>query len=202
MSLKSKPKKRWLVLLKIWFFARNSWLLTPSILIPIALFHVSQLEAAETIPSSPLAGSWRIDLAHSTELSPWKDYTLTLVIAGDNITIRRSLAWGVREFTESMAVHVGQTVNVPVEMWPDNRHLGAYISGDHAKRVHAEWIGGQRLLRLSSDLVLETQQGSRAVNILSDYKLDSSGNLLTLTELRSTRDRPILYVFNRVPSAQ
>jgi hypothetical protein len=39
------------------------------------------------------------------------------------------------------------------------------------------------------------------VNILSDYKLSANGAVLTLTELRSTRNRPIVYVFTRVPAA-
>lgn len=152
--------------------------------------------------SSSLAGTWRFDPAHSTELSPWKDYKLVVTVDGDAITLHRSLSWSSRVYTDSMTVHAGQTESVPVEMWPDNRHLGAYIDASHSKHVHAEWLDGHRILRLSSDLVLETQQGSREVNILSDYKVSASGNQLTLTELRSTRNRPIVYVFSRIPSGQ
>lgn len=158
------------------------------------------LFAADAPPVSPLAGHWKIDLARSTELSPWKDYDLTIALEGDAIVFRRSLAWGIRAFADGMTVHAGRTDTVPVEMWPDNRHLGAYISDDHQQRVHAEWLDDRRLLRLSTDLTLETQQGARAVNILSDYKVNVSGSQLTLTELRSTRNRPIVYVFNRVPA--
>jgi hypothetical protein len=39
----------------------------------------------------------------------------------------------------------------------------------------------------------------RPVNILSDYKVSTNGAQLTLTELRSTRNRPVVYVFNRAP---
>jgi hypothetical protein len=83
-------------------------------------------------------------------------------------------------------------------MWPDNRHLGAYIGGDKTKHVHAAWLDAGRILRLSTDLVLATSQGDRAVNILSNYQVSASGTQLTLTELRSTRNRPVVYVFNRV----
>ena len=85
-------------------------------------------------------------------------------------------------------------------MWPDNRHIGAYIGGDKTKRVRAEWLDDRRILRLSTDLVLDTQQGSREVNILSDYKVSAQGSELILTELRSTRNRPTVYVFTRVTS--
>jgi len=62
-------------------------------------------------------------------------------------------------------------------------------------------MDGGRLLRLSSDLVLATQQGERAVNILSDYKVSANGAQLSLLELRSTRNDPIVYVFHRVTDA-
>jgi hypothetical protein len=148
-------------------------------------------------PPTGLAGAWRIDLARSTELSPWKDYELTITTAGDRITLHRRLAWGRREFTDEMTVSPSAVTTVPVSLWPDNRHLGAYIGGDRTKRVRAEWLDTGRVLRLTTDLVLDTQQGARAVNILSDYKVSANGAQLILTELRSTRNRPVVYLFTR-----
>lgn len=156
------------------------------------------LRAADT-SASPLAGAWRIDLSRSTELSPWKGYDFTLGVEGDTVTLRRRLAWGRREYSDTIVLDATRPDNVvPVEMWPDNRHLGAYIGGDKTMRIRAQWLDHRRILRLSTDLVLDTQQGSRAVNILSDYKVSADGARLTLTELRSTRNRPVVYVFNRV----
>ena len=154
-----------------------------------------------TSPVPALAGDWQIDLTRSTELSPWKDCILHIKIAGDAVTIDRELGWASRQFTDTMTVHVGRTVTVPVTMWPENRHLGAYISDDHTKQVRADLLDDGRLLRLSTDLVLETQQGPRDVNILSDYKISASGTQLTVTEIRSTRNQPIVYIFNRVNAA-
>jgi len=152
---------------------------------------------------SPLAGTWTIDLARSTELSPWKSYDLTINIVGDTVTFERRLAWGRREFRDRLVLDLTQPETVaPVEMWPENRHLGAYIADDHVKRVRATWLDGQRILRLSTDLTLSTQQGDRTVNILSDYKVSANGAQLTLTELRSTRNRPVVYVFHRAPAAK
>lgn len=149
-----------------------------------------------------LAGTWRFDRARSTELSPWQDYVLTLTVDGDRITFARQLGAGRRGFADTMTIDVSRPDNVvSVPMWPDNRHLGAYISGDKTKHVRAGWLDGGRILRLSTDLVLSTQQGDRPVNILSDYKVSANGAMLTLTELRSTRNRPVVYVFNRAPAA-
>jgi len=148
--------------------------------------------------ASTLAGTWRFDPRRSTELSPWQDYTLTLTVDGDRVTILQQLGAGRRGFTDKMNLNVAQPDNVvPVALWADNRHIGAYIGGDKTKHVRAEWLDGGRILRLHTDLVLSTSQGDRAVNILSDYKVSANGAVLTLTELRSTRNRPVVYVFHR-----
>lgn len=168
----------------------------------IAVLVLTSQLSAESRDDSPLAGRWSIDLTRSTELSPWKTYDLTLSVTGNTLTVHRQLAWGRREFSDTMSLDLTRSDNVvPVEMWPDNRHLGAYINSDKTKHVHASWLDGRRILRLSTDLVLQTQQGTRAVNILSDYKVSASGDELTLTELRSTRNRPIVYVFKRASAS-
>lgn len=174
------------------------------LLLPLLLLAALLSGRADAPPAAAnagLDGAWRIDLARSTELSPWKDYDLTITTAGDTITLRRRLAWGRREFSDEMTVSPATATTVPVALWPDNRHLGAYIGGDRTKRVLARWLDAGRILRLSTDLVLSTQQGERAVNILSDYKVSANGTRLILTELRSTRNRPVVYVFTRASAA-
>jgi hypothetical protein len=163
----------------------------------LIILFCSQLRAAD---SSPLIGQWRIDLARSTELSPWKNFDLSIAVHGSAVTIERKLAWGRRTFVDAIEFDTSKKENVvPIEWWADNRHLGAYIGDDKNRRIHAEWLDNRRILRLSTDLNLETQQGVRPVNILSDYKVSTNGAQLTLTELRSTRNRPVVYVFNRAP---
>jgi hypothetical protein len=167
----------------------------------IALGFLTRLFAAEP-DAHLLAGTWRYDATKSTELSAWGTLQLVITVDGPHITLTRHWAAGRRTFDEVTPIDLTQTVNVvPVEAWPDNRHLGAYIGGDKTKKVHAELLDGGRMLRLNADLVLATQQGERAVNILSDYKVSTSGAQLTLIELRSTRNDPIVYVFKRVTDA-
>lgn len=154
--------------------------------------------ALATEPAS-LAGAWRIDPERSTELNPWQDLTLTITVDGDRVDIRRHFSWGRRTFDEDIALDVSAPMNVvPVSWWPDNRHLGAYIGGDKTKRIRATWLESRHILRLSADLVVSTQQGERAINVLSDYKVSANGAQLTLTELRSTRNRPVVYTFTRL----
>jgi len=191
---------------------RSSLALSASLLVAIATAHASPASAvaptaspsraSATATAADFNGTWKIDLHRSTELSPWKSLEVSFDIKGDHVVLHRVFAWGRRTFKETLDLNLKQEVNlVPTPWWPDNRHLGAYSTGDHTKRVRVAWLDGGRLLRLSSDLTLETQQGNREVNILSDYKLSANGAVLTLTELRSTRNRPIVYVFTRVPAA-
>jgi len=149
-----------------------------------------------------LAGTWRYDAARSTELSSWGALQLVIIVDGPRVTLTRHLAAGRRIYDDVTALDLTRPVNVvPVEWWPDNRHIGAYIGGDRTKQVRAALLDGGRMLRTSADLTLATQQGERAVNILTDYKVSASGAQLTLIELRSTRNDPIVYVFARVTDA-
>src|SRR4029078_12405862 len=76
---------------------------------------------------SLLAGTWRIDLARGTELSPWKSFDLIIAIDGTRVSITPKLAWGRRDFTEAIAIDTTKSENiVPIEWWADNRPLGAY----------------------------------------------------------------------------
>lgn len=152
-----------------------------------------------TAGASPIAGTWRFNPARSTELSPWRTYDLVIAVEGNTVTLQRKLAAGRRTHEDTTRIDTARPVNVvPSDYWPDNRHLGAYMGGKKQMQIRAEWLDQRRLLRLSNDLVLDTQQGPREVNILSDYKVSANGAQLTLTMLRSTRNRPVVYVFERV----
>lgn len=153
--------------------------------------------------ASPIAGHWRFVAERSTDLSPWRTYDLTITVEGNEVTLVRALAAGRRTFSDTTRLDTSLPVNVvPASYWPDNRHLGAYMGGDKTRRIRTEWIDGGRLLRLSTDVTLATQQGDRQVNILSDYKVSANGAQLTLTELRSTRNRPVVYVFRRLTAEE
>jgi hypothetical protein len=154
--------------------------------------------ASGAAPSSAFSGTWRIDPARSTNLAAWRAFDLTIATSDSATTLERRLGWGRRVHHESMVVPLdGTPTSVAVPYWSDNRHLGAYIGGDKVKQVRARLLDDGRILRVESDLTLETQQGERAVNILSDYHLSPDGQTLTLIEIRSTRSRPVVYVFRR-----
>jgi len=150
----------------------------------------------------PLAGTWRYDPARSTELSGWQTLQLVIVVDGPRVTLTRQYAAGRRTYDDVEAVDLSKTVNVvPAETWPDNRHIGAYMGGDRTKKIKFRVLSDGRVLRTVADFVLATQQGEYAVNVLRNYKVSTNGSQLTLTELRNTRDDPIIYFFQRVTDA-
>lgn len=172
-------------------------------LFALVVFTAGSLLAAAEPDAKPLAGTWRIVPERGSDLSPWRAFDLEITTDGPRVTLIRHLAAGRRTYDDVTALDLSQPFSrVPVKWWGDNRHLGAYIGGDKTKTVRAELLDGGRILRTSAGLVLATQQGERAVNILSDYKVSANGARLTLVELRSTRNEPVVYVFERLTGPQ
>ena len=119
--------------------------------------------------------------------------------AGDQLTISRTLGGGRRTHIDTIPLDITKEVNVVSQgWWIDNRHIGAYSPHDATKVVRAKTLDDGKLLRLETDLVLETQQGSRDVNIISQYQISPDGDTLIVTDLRSTRPRPVVHVFTRI----
>jgi hypothetical protein len=78
-----------------------------------------------------------------------------------------------------------------------DRHIGAYIGGDGTETMQSEWLDGGRTLRVESRYVLATSQGETPVRSTFEYRLSPDGEELTVIELRSTRNLPIVHVFTR-----
>ena len=161
--------------------------------------------AAAQAPSDPAwAGTWRLDRDRSTAVDPWRDLTVVLALDGDAVVLERRWRGSREGGTAVDAVRVvpgGAAAKAPLEQWPDNRHLGAYLAGDRAKTVRAWWKDDGHTLATESTLTLSVQQGTRDVRIYTEYRLSPGGDRLDVLELRSTRPRPLHYVFHRADDA-
>ena len=172
----------------------------------LALVCAVTASASDTTPSgaassAAFAGTWRFDPARSTNLAAWRSFELRIELSPTDVRFERRLGWGRRTHEETMRLPLdGRRTAIAVPYWSDNRHIGAYIGGDGHKHAQLRVLDNGRVLRIESDLILEVQQGERAINILSDYHLSPDGRTLTLMELRSSRSRPITYVFTRAQS--
>ncbi len=159
----------------------------------------ASISRAHDLDPSAFLGTWEFDRDQSTDLSPWRSCELIITQSGDQLTIIRNLDGGRRDHTDTIPLDLTKEVNVvPQGWWSDNRHLGAYSPHDAQKTVRARTLDDGKLLRLETDLVLETQQGPRDVNIISQYQISPDGDILIVTDLRSTRPRPVIHVFKRI----
>ena len=151
-------------------------------------------------PASSLAGSWVLAPDLSTAIDPWRNLSIEIGMDGDAVVLQRK--WrGSHEggaFTDSVRLVPGTTVrSEPMLQWPDERHLGAYITGDRRKSVASHWADDEQTLVTESSMTLSIQQGEQPIRIYTEYRLSPEGDRLDVLELRSTRPRPIHYVFTR-----
>ena len=160
----------------------------------LALSALGSPAAAQT---APLAGSWDIDPAAGTAIDPWSRIHLDITIDGDAITIGRTFSAGRRVTSQVYPLKLGETVAVPVKWWAGNRHIGAYMGGDMTEKIRADWMDGGQTLKLESHYILSTSQGETPVRSTFEYRLSPDGRELTVIELRSSRNKPVVHVFHR-----
>ena len=154
--------------------------------------------------ASSLDGAWVLDADASRAIDPWRNLSLDIAADGDGVVLKRM--WrGSREggaATDSVRLVPGATVrSAPMLQWPDERHLGVYITGDRTKTVASRWEDDGNTLVTESALTVSAQQGERAIRIYTEYRLSPEGDRLDVLELRSTRPRPIHFVFRRADAS-
>lgn len=138
-----------------------------------------------------------------TDLAAWRTLDLVIAVDGDVVTITRNFAAGRRVFEDVTPIDLTKPTVVPVELYPDARYIGANISDrNQTKTVSGQWVGDGTVLRVNTDLELSTQQGEHPVNILGNYSVSTNGQQLTLIEIRSSRNQPLVYVFKRLAGAE
>lgn len=150
-------------------------------------------------PNNPdFEGQWVLQKQGSTPVDPWSNLSLEIAVDGQQVTIERIWSAGRFRGVDDMTLEVDGGVNrEPLHRWLANRHLGAEIREDTTRQVTAEWLDDGRTLRVESRYTVLTSQGRAPIRTYSEYRLSPDGRTLTLLELRSTRPRPMHYIFTR-----
>ncbi|HUF10972.1 MAG TPA: hypothetical protein VMO47_16750, partial [Rhodothermales bacterium] len=150
-------------------------------------------------PEPDFSGRWKIDREKSTPLDPWSNLEIEISIHADSVSIVRYFGAGSRVAEETMALDMTLPSQiVTVEGWWDNRHIGAYLGNDKKQTVAARWLDEGRTLQLNIDMILETSQGETPVRVIREMRLSDDGNTLTTLQIRSSRNLPVVRVFNRI----
>ena len=74
----------------------------------------------------------------------------------------------------------------------------AHRIAEHSRRgrVSDDLLG----IRVEAELPVEVSQGNATIRIYSEYRMGEGGETLTLIELRSSRNNPLVYRFRRLPA--
>ncbi len=117
------------------------------------------------------------------------------------MTLIRHYDAGRRKADETMVIDTSAPSQVvETEGWWDNRHIGAYLGNDNKQTVAATWLDDGQTLQLNIDLVLETSQGETPVRVYRELRLSDDGQRLTDLQIRSSRNLPVVRVYNKSES--
>jgi hypothetical protein len=149
---------------------------------------------------SLLNGRWRMDTARSTALDGWTTADLVIQTDGSKVSLRHDMTWHATKVTATNSVDTAQPVEITNFFRIDQRHMAVYTRPKEAAHVQALWMDDGRTLRIEAQVPVETSQGNTTLRLYDEYRLLEGGQELVLIELHSTRDRPLVYHFTKVPA--
>ena len=147
-----------------------------------------------------LVGRWRLDTARSTALDGWSTADVVIALDGSKVTLRYDMTWHATNVTASNTVDTAAAADIANFFRIDQRHMAVYARPKEAAHVQASWIDAGCTLRVEAQVPVETSQGNTTMRLYDEYRLLEGGNELLLIELHSTRDRPLVYHFTKVPA--
>ena len=164
------------------------------------LLGLALLPLAALAADPSLNGRWRMDLARSTALDGWTTADLVIQADGSTVSLRHDMTWHATKVTATNTVDTAHPTEVVNFFRIDQRHMAVYARPQEAAHVQASWIDAGRTLRVEAQVPVETSQGNTTLRLYDEYRLLEGGNELLLIELHSTRDRPSVYRFTKVPA--
>lgn len=160
------------------------------------------LVAALVVPAAAanpaFAGRWRLDPAASSALDGWQKADLVLALDGSRVDVRYDMTWRTTRLEAVNRLDTAAPVELKDFFRIEARHMAVYPAKGGVTRATAEWIDAGRTLRTEAVTPVEVSQGVVPLRITTEYRLGELGDTLTVIELRSARNRPLVYVFRKV----
>ena len=110
------------------------------------------------------------------------------------------MLWRTSRVVATNKLDTAQPVELKDFFRVEQRHMAVYPAKGGVTTATAAWIDGGRVLRTEALTPVEVSQGNVSMRITSEYRVSETGDTLTLIELHSTRNRPLVYVFKKVPA--
>lgn len=162
------------------------------------LLGILLLPLAALATDSDFNGRWRLDAEQSSALDGWSAMDLCIEINGSEVTLQHDMRWRSTRVTETNVVNTRESVNLSNYFRVEQRHMAVYSPKKSVTPVTAGWLDNERTLRLEALVPVEVSQGDATIRIYSEYRLEEGGKKLTLIELHSTRNRPLIYIFRKL----
>ncbi len=149
---------------------------------------------------SDFNGRWRLDRERSSALDGWTAMDLSIEVKGTKVAIGHDMRWRSTRVFETNVVDTAKPVKLSNYFRVDQRHMAVYAPKESVTPVQASWLDKKRTLRVEAVIPVEVSQGDAKIRLYSEYRVGEGGETLTLIELHSTRNRPLVYIFRKLPS--
>lgn len=151
-------------------------------------------------------GAWDFNKEKSTDIVTWR-YRMPQLVINKEGEFKVSLVFHWLESNKKIAmtdtinfVPGAGPVSIPVkkQFWLENWYMGVLQKVGTDKIVSGEWLKQDRVLKIKEEKTVETSQGDSQITSLFTYELDRKGDVLTVTEERSSRPTQVILVFDRI----
>lgn len=160
------------------------------------LFLCALALTAHAAPALP--GLWRLDTAASTALDGWTAIDLAIRIDGSRVALEHRMTWRSTKVTKTNVFDTAAPTELRDFFRVEQRHMAVYPAKNGVTRATAAWIDDGRTLRTEAITPVEISQGEAKMRLTAEYRVSEDGATLTVIELHSTRNRPLVYVFRKV----
>lgn len=158
------------------------------------------LASAAMAANPALAGRWRLEPALSTALDGWHKMDLVIALEGTQVAVTYDMLWIRSKVVATNTYDTARPVEAKGYFRVEQRHMAVYPAKGGVTTATASWIDGDRVLRTEALTPVEVSQGNVTMRITSEYRVSETGDTLTVIELHSSRNRPLVYVFKKVPA--
>lgn len=159
---------------------------------------MTMLPLAAWAANPALAGRWRLDTKRSTALDGWNAWDLVVTLDGSRVDLRHDMQWRTTKLTATNVVDTAKLTDVKDFFRVEQRHMALYPVRGALTPVRAEWLDGERTLRIEATPQIESSQGTGPMRIYQELRLIEGDKELLVIELHSTRSKPYLYRFTKV----
>lgn len=160
----------------------------------------SVLPLVASLADSDWNGRWRLDVERSSALDGWTNMDIGIKTMGSKVSITHDMRWRSSRVLKTNVMNTRRTIKIPDFFRIEARHMAVYPPKSFAATVSSEWLDEGRALRVEAELPVEVSQGDATIRIYTEYRMGEGGETLTMIELRSSRNNPLVYRFRRLPA--